>query len=148
MASEETSADKQQALLKLQVSDAEWERVAEVLRILKVRLLAFSFIERLLMRFIQHAESAQHSFSSETEPTLSAALPALEKLHNSWTSMSTKPKYERYHEALNAGISKIATYYNKTSSVDAYNLTMGASYFPLVSSSGVYSIPCSSRSLH
>lgn len=37
IASEETSTEKQQALLKLQVSEAEWERVAEVLRILKVR---------------------------------------------------------------------------------------------------------------
>lgn len=51
--------------------------------------------------------------------------------------MASKEKYERYHEALDAGISKIATYYNKTSSIDAYNITMSAffSYFPLNESS-------------
>ncbi|KAJ3527051.1 hypothetical protein NMY22_g9922 [Coprinellus aureogranulatus] len=103
---EESNAEKQRALRELCVSDEEWVRVQEVLKLLK------------------HADNAQHAFSSQTEPALSHALPALEVLHKTWKNLSEKAKYFRYHEALQAGLEKIATYYNKTSSVNAYNMSM------------------------
>jgi hypothetical protein len=76
------------------------------------------------MLYKQHADEAQHAFSSETEPVLLHALPALERLHKTWSSIAGKSKYSRYHAALNAALEKINTYYNKTSSVNAYNMAM------------------------
>ncbi|KAF5318361.1 hypothetical protein D9611_014218 [Ephemerocybe angulata] len=101
---EEPSPEKQRALRELCVTPAEWDQVKEFLRILK------------------YADDAQHSFSTETDPALSHALPALEKLHKTWSAIAKKQKYERYHDAVNAGLNKISTYYNKASSVDAYSV--------------------------
>lgn len=106
MSEEETSPEKQRKLRDLAVTKAEWDRVRDMLKILK------------------HADDAQHAFSSQTDPALSHALPALEKLHKTWTALAGREKYFRYQDALNAGIEKIATYYNKASGNDAYIMAM------------------------
>ncbi|KAF6750844.1 hypothetical protein DFP72DRAFT_1071999 [Ephemerocybe angulata] len=71
-----------------------------------------------------YADDAQHSFSTKTDPVLSQALPALEKLHKTWSAIAKKQKYECYHDAINAGLNKISTYYNKASGIDAYTVYM------------------------
>ncbi|KAJ3505119.1 hypothetical protein NMY22_g17694 [Coprinellus aureogranulatus] len=185
MSNEESTPEKQRTMRELCVTQDEWNRVEEFLKILKVRTLSRTprsltdhgcplFIAHPCHPFIsvvrkrpchpftltssahnsvsqrrcvcrtptrsphsillpacrtqpcqlQHADAAQHSFSSQTEPALSHALPALERLHKTWTALGSKSKYTRYHDALNAGVSKIATYYNKTTSVLAYNMAM------------------------
>ncbi|KAJ2911647.1 hypothetical protein MD484_g8767, partial [Candolleomyces efflorescens] len=103
---EEPTAEKQRELLELRVSEDEWTRVKEFLKVLK------------------HADAAQHTFSTETDPSLCHALPALERLHKTWTALTSKDRYSSFHDALNAGLSKVSTYYNKTSAVDAYTMTM------------------------
>ncbi|RXW15922.1 hypothetical protein EST38_g9925 [Candolleomyces aberdarensis] len=103
---EEPTAEKQRELLELRVSEDEWNRVKEFLKVLK------------------HANTAQHTFSTETNPSLCHALPALKRLHKMWTAFANKEKYASFHDALNAGLSKVSTYYNKTSAVDAYTMTM------------------------
>lgn len=66
----------------------------------------------------------QHAFSNKTNPSLCHALPTLECLHKTWTALMSKDKYLSFHDTLNAGLSKVSTYYNKTSAVDAYTMTM------------------------
>ena len=38
--------------------------------------------------------------------------------------MMEKEKYSHYREAINAGLEKVSSYYNKTSAVDAYTIAM------------------------
>ncbi|KAF6750456.1 hypothetical protein DFP72DRAFT_911254, partial [Ephemerocybe angulata] len=106
MAMEEPNADKQKKILDLRLSETEWDRVRDFLSLLKI------------------AETAQQAFSSETEPTLYNGLPALERLHKSWSSRADRPKYATFKPALEAAYEKIATYYSKTDMVDAYTMSM------------------------
>ena len=53
-----------------------------------------------------------------------AALPALEALHKAWSSCAEWDKYYDFADALQAGISKLDGYYDKTSSSNAYTFAM------------------------
>lgn len=75
MSNEETNTEKQQELRELCVLEEEWRRVAEFLKVLKVRLLVYVLSSCLTV--LQHADAAQHSLS-KTEPSLAHGLPALE----------------------------------------------------------------------
>ncbi|KAG1795015.1 uncharacterized protein HD556DRAFT_1307627 [Suillus plorans] len=76
------------------------------------------------MSKLQYAELSQQSFSSEQGPMLHLALPALESLHSAWLSRSGRIKYLDFAEGLDAGIEKIAKYYEKSSSSDAHIMVM------------------------
>src|SRR5258708_15120132 len=79
---------------------------------------------------LQHADNAQHAFSSENVPTLHYAIPALEALYRAWSSRAVRPKYEPFAPALHAAAGKIDEYYEKTTECPAYILLMSAtSYF-------------------
>jgi hypothetical protein len=52
------------------------------------------------------------------------ALPALEALHKAWTSRANKTKYYVFESALDAAVDKISEYYDKTSTSDAFILSM------------------------
>ncbi|KAF5338272.1 hypothetical protein D9611_014615 [Ephemerocybe angulata] len=106
MSLDEPNAEKRRALRELCITPEEWQRVHTFIKILS------------------HADAAQHSFSSETNPTLAHALPSLEKLNKTWTALAGKDKYSRYHDAINDGLTKISSYYNKASNVDAYLVCM------------------------
>ncbi|KAJ3562023.1 hypothetical protein NP233_g9835 [Leucocoprinus birnbaumii] len=106
IARDEKDDNKKQKLCELALSDDEWKRVKE------------------LVCLNQLADSAQHAFSTETEPALHHGLPALEALHAAWSSHAEKEKYSRYAPALHAGINKILEYYEKTSTSHAYALSM------------------------
>lgn len=56
--------------------------------------------------------------------TLHLVIPALEAVHKAWISRAEKPKYAAFTAALEAGIAKITTYYNKTELTDAYIVAM------------------------
>ncbi|KAF5337979.1 hypothetical protein D9758_014306 [Tetrapyrgos nigripes] len=77
-----------------------------------------------LIDLLTHADSAQQAFSSEHEPTLHNAIPALERLHIAWEKRKSKTKYTKFTDALNAGVDKLGNYYNKTSDSDAYVFSM------------------------
>lgn len=72
----------------------------------------------------QHADNAQHAFSSDKAPTLHLALPALEAIHKAWTTRQTREKYKDFLPALKAGLTKIEEYYDRTSDSDAYTFAM------------------------
>ncbi|KAF8219919.1 hypothetical protein L208DRAFT_1336728, partial [Tricholoma matsutake] len=68
--------------------------------------------------------NAQQAFSSDRGSTLHLALPALEALHKSWTKRAERIKYFDFVPALNAGLAKIAEYYDCTADSDAYTFAM------------------------
>ena len=59
-------------------------------------------------------------------PTLQNALPAIEKLYTSWEKASTKSRYQSFVPALNAGMTKLNTYYERSAESDAHIMAMGA----------------------
>ncbi|KAF5340659.1 hypothetical protein D9611_007287 [Ephemerocybe angulata] len=107
IAREEPSFEKRAKIDGLRLTDEEWKRVEEFTSLLK-----------------QHADESQQAFSSETEPVLHNALPALEKLYKAWSSRANKPKNAHYRDALEAGAAKVSAYYTRTSTSSAYNVSM------------------------
>ena len=87
----------------------------------------------------QHADNAQHAFSSDRGTTLHLALPALEALHKAWTTRLTRTKYQEFSSALEAGLSKVEEYYERTRDLDAYTFVMR---------SVILSLPINSPDLH
>lgn len=79
----------------------------------------------------QHADRAQQTFSSENEPSLHVAIPALEALHNAWSKRIVKDKYTAFVEPIQAGIDKLSEYYDRTGDSSAYVLSMSKFYLTL-----------------
>ena len=75
-------------------------------------------------KILQISDACQQRFSSECEPALHLALPALEDLHAAWSSLLDNKKYKHFEPGLQAGIDKIAEYYDKTGNNDAYVLSI------------------------
>jgi hypothetical protein len=61
---------------------------------------------------VQDSNQIQQYFSSEKEPTLWRALPALEELQTAWEKKRDNPKYALYKDALSKGLDKIGKYYS------------------------------------
>ncbi|THU95849.1 hypothetical protein K435DRAFT_859114 [Dendrothele bispora CBS 962.96] len=106
LALEERDLDKHRKMDALRLTPEEWNQVD------------------VLIDILTYAYKAQQAFFSENEPTLHNATPALDKLNNAWSVQMNRPKYTQFLDALNTGIKKLATYYNKTSDSDAYVFSM------------------------
>ncbi|KAG6813328.1 hypothetical protein H0H92_012141 [Tricholoma furcatifolium] len=102
----ERNCEKQAKLLSLRLSSEEWNHV------------------KMFIRLLQLADRAQQAFSAENAPTLHNALPALEALHEAWSSRQNQTKYLEFADALGAGVAKLEQYYQKTSETHAYTLAM------------------------
>ncbi|KIK27526.1 hypothetical protein PISMIDRAFT_93201 [Pisolithus microcarpus 441] len=92
--------------MEVELVDSEWERV------------------QLLLSLLAHAEKAQHAFSAEQGPTMHAVLPALEALFKAWSLRKNMLKYVNFTDALDAGLSKISEYYQRTATSDAHIIAM------------------------
>lgn len=106
MAGAEKDREKRAKLQDLQLTDEEWTRVS------------------MLLGLLAKAEYAQQSFSSDCGPATHLALPALESLHKAWHTRSTKADYIDFWPALEAGVAKISSYYEKTADSNAYIMAM------------------------
>lgn len=53
-----------------------------------------------------------------------SVIPALEALHRGWTKLSNKPSRLEFKPALDAGLAKIAEYYDKVTDSDTYIFCM------------------------
>ncbi|KAJ6593319.1 ribonuclease H-like domain-containing protein, partial [Mycena capillaripes] len=106
IAANERDCEKSDKLEALQLSADEWTRID------------------LFLNVLQSAQDAQHQFSSDLRSTLHLAIPALEKLHAEWTSKSSKEKYSPFHEAIEAALSKVNEYYQKTGNSNSYVLAI------------------------
>ncbi|KAJ7923871.1 ribonuclease H-like domain-containing protein [Mycena leptocephala] len=95
-------------------------------RLNRLQILPHQFFAQidLFLNVLQSAQDAQHQFSSDLRSTLHLAIPALEKLHAEWTSKGSKDKYFPFHEAIEAALSKVDEYYQKTSNSNSYVLAM------------------------
>lgn len=125
---QEKDSAKRKKITDLELSSEEWTRVQRLLSILGVCIFILQLESRLTLK-LQFAELSQQSFSSEQGPMLHLALPALESLHSAWSSRSGRIKYLDFAEGLDAGIEKIAKYYEKSSSSDAHIMAMRALFF-------------------
>ncbi|TFK45704.1 hypothetical protein OE88DRAFT_1107229 [Heliocybe sulcata] len=93
---------------------------------------------KLFQKILGDADRSQQCFSSETAPALHLGIPALEELHAAWINRQVKTGYERFNRSLQAGLDKIAEYYDKTGDNDAYVFSISTS--TILSASCVASI--------
>ncbi|KAG8220553.1 hypothetical protein J3R82DRAFT_3286, partial [Butyriboletus roseoflavus] len=98
--------EKCQKLQDLQLMDAEWDHVLQLLHLLA------------------KAEYTQQSFTSNSGPATHLALPALKSLHKAWYTRSLKAEYLDIWPALEAGVNKVTNYYEKMADSDAYIMVM------------------------
>ena len=77
-----------------------------------------------LTLLLQHADNAQHAFSTTSRPTLHDTLPVLEKLYADWEKALKKPHYKLFVPALTAGLAKLESHQH-TGISDAHLMAMG-----------------------
>jgi len=70
----------------------------------------------------------QEYFSSEKQPTLWRALPALEELQTAWEKKRDAPKYALYEDALTDGLAKIGKYYSRLDQKPSFVLGLGKNF--------------------
>ena len=97
-----------------------------------VKRMSTGFSYKARPNMIQHANNAQHAFSSENIPTLYNAIPALEALHNAWSSQAAHTKFRPFAAALHAACGKADEYYGKTTESPAYILSMGTRFYSVL----------------
>ncbi|KIK20970.1 hypothetical protein PISMIDRAFT_49336, partial [Pisolithus microcarpus 441] len=90
----------------LELTESEWDNI------------------RLLLLLLAQAEKAQQAFFTEQGPTMHTVLPALEALFKAWSSRKESTKYADFTDALEAGLSKIAEYYERMSTSNAHIIAM------------------------
>ncbi|KIK15466.1 hypothetical protein PISMIDRAFT_16516 [Pisolithus microcarpus 441] len=93
LAFEECDGEKWHKLMDLKLTESKWDNIW------------------LLLSLLAQAEKAQQAFSTEQGPTMHTILPALEVLFKAWSSWKESTKYADFTDALEAGLSKIAKYY-------------------------------------
>ncbi|OJA08886.1 hypothetical protein AZE42_14036 [Rhizopogon vesiculosus] len=76
---------------------------------------------------ISDANDIQQYFSSERQPTLWRAIPAMEELQTAWESKCRLIRFALYKEAIERGLAKIGKYYNKLDDKPVYVLALGTS---------------------
>jgi hypothetical protein len=120
----ESKDAEREKIVKLKMTPRNWENLKGFTKLLQVRLSLYWF---MLTDALQIADDAQQAFSSSHYPNLAAALPALGQLHHHWTTRLKNPAYSCYHDALEAGLSVVDVYYERTADCDAFIMAMGMS---------------------
>ncbi|KAG6863443.1 hypothetical protein C0991_005755, partial [Blastosporella zonata] len=106
LALDKTNLEKSAKLVALQLSAEDWQQVKHFLQLLEI------------------ADRTQQAFLAENSPTLHNGIPALEALHAASTNRKKREKYADFSDALDTGLSKIESYYEKTSESHAYTFAM------------------------
>jgi hypothetical protein len=88
------------------ITDADWARVLHVKSIL------------------EDSNRIQQHFSSERQPTLWRALPAIEELQTAWEAKRDDPQYALYKNAINDGLAKLNKYYSRFDEKPGYILAL------------------------
>ncbi|KAG1719713.1 hypothetical protein EDB19DRAFT_1647826, partial [Suillus lakei] len=73
---------------------------------------------------ISDANDIQQYFSSEQQPTLWRAIPAMEELQTAWESKRENLQFALYKEAIEQGLAKIGKYYGKFDDKPVYILAL------------------------
>lgn len=74
---------------------------------------------------VQNSNQIQQYFSSEKEPTLWRALPALEELQTAWEKKRNSRQYALYKDALTGGLEKLRKYYSRLDEKPSFVLSLG-----------------------
>jgi hypothetical protein len=82
----------------------------------------FPFVYSLIY---QDSNRIQQYFSSEKQPTLWRALPALEELQTAWEKKRDSQRYSLYKEALTKGLDKLEKYYSRLDEKPSFILGLG-----------------------
>src|ERR1700678_2716157 len=109
------------------LTDLDWTRVVDARDILGVSIVNFTYIFHSFI-FIQDSNRIQEYFSSEKQPTLWRALPALEELQTAWETKRDSPRYALYKDALNEGLAKIRKYYTRLDQKPSFVLALGKTF--------------------
>jgi hypothetical protein len=81
--------------------------------------------------YLQDSNNIQELFSSEQQPTLWCALPALEELQTAWEDKQKLVHFILYRDAINAGLAKLCKYYSHIDTKPVFILALGMlPYFP------------------
>ena len=91
-----------------------------------------SFIFELNLIFLQDSNRIQQYFSSEKEPTLWRALPALEELQTAWETKRDDQQYALYEDALSSGLQKLKKYYFRLDEKPSFMLALGKCFCNLI----------------
>ena len=73
---------------------------------------------------VQDSNRIQQSFSSEKQPTLWRALPAIEELQTAWEAKHDDLCFAMYRSAIKDGLSKLNKYYSRFDEKPAYILAL------------------------
>jgi len=107
--------------------ESDWLRVVDTRDILVVSHVVFIFATQS-NKECQDSNRIQQIFSSEKEPTLWHALPALEELQTAWETKRDNPKYALYKNALADGLGKVGKYYSWLDEKPSTVLVLGKSF--------------------
>lgn len=80
-----------------------------------------------MQSIISNANDIQHLFSSNNQPTLWHAIPAIDEFQTAWETKCDLDKYALYKVALKCGLNKIGKYYSKFDDKDVYVLALSKS---------------------
>src|SRR5882762_11045833 len=74
---------------------------------------------------MKDSNQIQQHFSSEKQPTLWRALPALEELQSTWEKKRDSPTFNLYKDALSDGLEKLKKYYFRLDEKPSFVLALG-----------------------
>jgi hypothetical protein len=81
---------------------------------------------------LSDANSIQHLFSHENQPTLWRAIPAFEELQTAWEKKRASRDYNLYRDALDRALQKLGKYYSKFDEKKVYVLALGKFHLSLL----------------
>ncbi|KDQ05945.1 hypothetical protein BOTBODRAFT_122080, partial [Botryobasidium botryosum FD-172 SS1] len=81
-----------------------------------------------LAEILQVAHAGQQLLSSDQYPTLQLAIPTMEFLLSEWENLrDARDPTDPFHNALQAGINKLSSYYTRMDDSNAYAISMSKS---------------------
>jgi hypothetical protein len=75
--------------------------------------------------YLQDSNDIQQLFSSEQQPTLWRALPAIEELQTAWEEKRKLVRFVLYRDAIDAGLAKLRKYYLRCDTKPVFILSLG-----------------------
>ena len=107
------------------MTDSDWNWVIDACNILRVHISKSLFFIWIETDTFQDSNCIQQYFSSEKQPTLWRALPALEELQTAWEKKSDSPRFALYKDTLNHGLKKLKKYYSRLDEKPSFVLALG-----------------------
>ncbi|KZS91374.1 hypothetical protein SISNIDRAFT_456638 [Sistotremastrum niveocremeum HHB9708] len=113
----ETDTTKKAGLAKLPIQASDWAEVKSSIYVLSVRL-SLMFFGQIIDVETKLADWAQQAFSSDHNPSLYYAIPALERLHFPWNACLDNQKVKPYRNATEIGLDTVKEYYDRAADPD------------------------------